>query len=73
MTPNLFALYVLACPLGEQPGHRLCVAVIEEVESVKECRSRYLEIKATLPANLHLGFPECVSLRKVRGFHESIK
>jgi hypothetical protein len=60
----LFALHVLACPLGEKPGHRECVAVIAETPSVAECRQLYQEIKATLPANLHLGFPECVRLRK---------
>ena len=55
----LFALYVLACPTGERPGHRQCVVVIDTMDSVAECRARYQEIKATLPATLHLGFPEC--------------
>ena len=60
-----FVLLVLACPV-ELSGQRDCVAVIEETVSVAECRSRYKEIKATLPPSLHLGFPECVSLARLR-------
>lgn len=62
--PAIFTLLVLACPDGERPGHRECVAVVAEVGSVAECRSLYQEIKATLPENMKLGFPECVRIKK---------
>lgn len=52
-----FVLLVLACPI--QPLPRECVAVVAEVASIQECRSLYQEIKASLPAGMALGFPEC--------------
>jgi hypothetical protein len=59
VTPAGFVLLVLACGPHPQTGQRECVAVIDEVSTVAECRARYQEIKATLPANVTLGFPEC--------------
>lgn len=59
MTPAVFLLLVMACPTDQPPGSRECVAVIVETDSVAGCRATYREIKATLPANLALGFPEC--------------
>lgn len=56
---TLYILLVLACPIDQPPGHRDCVAVVDEVASVEACRTRYQEIKQTLPANMRLGFPEC--------------
>jgi hypothetical protein len=53
----IFVLLVMACPIAPLP--RECVAVIAETQSVAECRSLYLEIKATLPPGMALGFPEC--------------
>lgn len=64
MTAAMFVLMVLACPTDQRPGARECVVVIDEVFSVAECRARFLEIKATLPSGLALGFPECSRRKK---------
>lgn len=60
---TVWVLLVLACPTDQKPGARDCVAVIDEVDSVPACKARYLEIKATLPPNMALGFPECTRSR----------
>lgn len=55
----IFVLYVLACSLNLPPGERDCVVVIADLPSVAACRDLYQEIKATLPADMKLTFPEC--------------
>jgi hypothetical protein len=59
----IWVLLVMACPIAPPPRPD-CVAVVAEVESVAGCRDLYQEIKATLPAGLSLGFPECVRGRR---------
>jgi hypothetical protein len=63
MSAAAFTLLVLACPIAPPPRPD-CVAVVAEVETVGGCRDLYQEIKATLPAGLSLGFPECVRGRR---------
>jgi hypothetical protein len=58
-TTPAFVLLVLACSAGTPQVPRECVAIVDEVPSVAECRARYDELKAGLPAGLYLGFPEC--------------
>lgn len=65
MTPaTLWILMALACRSDQIPGQRDCVAIIDEVSSPAECHARYAEIRAGLPANWGLGFPECYRPRR---------
>lgn len=66
MTPA--TLIVLACAFDDTKGQwtRDCVAWTEHVANISECRDRYSEIKASLPAGIRLGWPECVAQRAKR-------
>jgi hypothetical protein len=63
----LFYLYVLACNPTLPPGDRNCVVIVSDAMSTADCRNLYLEIKATLPADMKLGFPECIRASRLKG------